>query len=303
MKVKLVQFLPLLGIGLCLGVAGLESITYLGFIRAHSYLPAVIFYIFGLITLFYPLSLNKVLTKFMSTMLAVLAGTASLLYFVLSLLESFTYENYVFTHFHINMKGLVILTALSVLVYIFFSSQRKGLAKLMQDGLYASLIFLFIFNISRLTPLIIKSVMPIIRDPGASYDAKMTTAYPGFYPAMQMVARITGEDSTIIIPPQGAPWVTEGNNFLVSRFLYPRHIVHMESEAKQKFPRGDEYMLIAKGTWPTDGTYTHGWPKMGVPASQIWKFDLKSNTYEVFSRDYNPAVDVWDWGLIKVQYE
>jgi|GEM_PF-1948057 len=303
MKVKLIQFVPLFGIGLCLGVAGLESITYLGFISAHIYLPALIFYIFGLITLFYPSSLGKVARKLVSTIVAVFASTVSLLYFVLSLIESFTYENFVFTHFHINMKGFVILTALSILVYIFFSSPRKGLAKLMQDGLYASLIFLFIFNISRLTPLVIKSVMPIIRDPGASYDAKMTTAYPGFYPAMQMVARITSENSTIIIPPQGAPWVTEGNNFLVSRFLYPRHIVHIESEAKQTLPSGEVYMLIAKGSWPSDGTYAHGWPKISVAANQIWKFDVENQTYETFSRDYDPTGDVWDWGLIKVQNE
>lgn len=298
MKSGVKSYISLIGLVLALSASTLESVTYLGFIRAHTHIPALLLYIVAMFLFLIPTNLSPKLTKSFNILLAIFTSVIMGAYIILSIIESFKYENYIFSHLHINMNGLVILVAVSLMSYFLHSSKWQGILKLAHDGLFASIILLFIYNIAGLTPMLIKSISPIISHPFSSYDEKMTRAYPGFYPALLMVKSIVPENSVLVIPPQSAPWVTEGNGALVTRFLYPRSIVHELGDYS-----GDVYMLIAKGSWPTDGTYEYGWPKEEIIANRVWEFDLSSGSTHSFDRNYDPITDNWDWGLIKVKNE
>jgi hypothetical protein len=287
-------------LALILGIALLESVSYIGYIQAHFFIPSALIYLSGILIFFLPIRKHFHFNKSVNIMLTLTAITSSVLYFSLNLIESAMYENYIFSLLHINLRGLEIFTALSIIIFFIARSHSRGLSQSLRAGLIGSLVFVFISNITHLTPIIVKAISPVITNPMATYEKKLTKAHP-IYPVMQLITKLTPEDATIIIPPQGAPWVSEGNDALVLRFLYPRRVVHLEDLAS--IYQDNTYLLIAKGTWPSDGTYEHGWPKMPVEASRVWKFDLTSHSSTEFARSYDPSLDLWDWGLIEVKHD
>lgn len=293
--------MPLFLLLLALFVSALESVSYLGFIRNNFFIPAWFIYLFALGSMYYPFNLTKNYHAIITKFLAILSIIVTFAFFSLTLIESIQYENYIYSVLHLNLKGLEVMTVVTILSYYLFTARSHSKLKISQAGLTASLLIVLVLNLSKLTPLMLASLTPIIQDPFASYDDKMTSAYPGFYPFMLMVRSHTPEDSTIVIPPQSSPWVTEGNGNMVTRFLYPRIIIHEEDLDADH--TGELYYLIAKGSWPSDGTYKHGWPKTKIPAERIWNFDLQTMSAESFDRNYDPSSDVWDWGLIKAQDE
>ncbi len=273
---------------LALGISLLESVTYLGFVEAHTHIPTVLIYLLAAIIVLFRQESNKPNVIFQVCTKIVAIGS-TLIYFVATGIEASTYQNFIFSHTHINLAALQVFVAVSVFTY-FLSLSKRFLLK-------ATLVILIIYSGAGLLPELVLAIQPIIKNPRSTYDEKMNDAYPGFYPAMQMVKKLTPQTATIILPPQGAPWVTEGNAALVVRFLYPRTIIHEEVGSLVANPA--TFMLIAKGSWPTDGTYTYGWPKVSVKAQKIWQFDLIHGTATAYTRDYDPETDAWDWGLIE----
>ena len=117
---------------------------------------------------------------------------------------------------------------------------------------------------------------------------------------MQLVKGIVPDNGSLIIPPQGNPWEMEGNGAIMTYFLYPRKII--PSVLGEPLHSGD-YALIAKGSWVRRGDVDYGWPKVGVRAKNLWKFDIKNNSFTKVEGDYGPTLDNWDWGLIEVSHE
>lgn len=293
--------ISLLPIFIALIVSGLESVSYLGFIRNNFFIPSWLVYLLTLGALLYLPRPTKKSSLFISSFLVITAIFVSLIFFILSLVESMQYENYIYSVLHLNLKGLEILLAVAILSYYLFSARERDQLRIAQAGLRGTLIIILVLNITKLTPIMISSLTPIISEPFASYDDKMTRAYPGFYPFMLLVKSHTPENSTIIIPPQSAPWVTEGNSNMVTRFLYPRRILQLEDLPVDE--QRELYYLIAKGFWPSDGTYEPGWPKTIIPAQAIWQFDINTMTSVSYARDYDPSSDNWELGLIKASHE
>ena len=289
----------ILAVAIILLISLLESATYLGFVAVHFHVPSVAIYLASFILLAYLPVHKRLGDSSRSHFLLIYTGTLSSLYVFLDFAESLHYPNFVYSHWHLNLSGLEIAVSLAILCYCLTSAVNNSYLERIKRGLLGVLVFVVVFNVAHLLPVLYVSLSPLLRDPFASYDTKMTLSYPGFYPAMQQILQLTPPDSSIVIPPQAAPWVTEGNSALVRRFLYPRQILTWD-----QFPGVSHhalYLLIARGSWPSDGTYPPGWPKVVIPAETIWQFDLDHHAAIHYSRDYDPSQDPWDWGLIKVK--
>ncbi len=288
-------------LGLSLGVATLESLSYLGFLSNHLHIPSIAIYIISIFTLsllpFKETKSKKIIQKLTS----LIAIFITLTYLCLNIIEAYTYENFIFAHFHINLKALNYLTYLSIFYYFFFKPDSIKQKKLPTAGLLASIAFFIIANLAGIIPEITKAVQVIISAPTATYGQKMTTTFPDFYPAIKIIESLTPESATIIIPPQKIPFVSEGNDAYINSFLYPRKIIHLPED--NTIPKGKVFIIIAKGAWPVEDQSLHGWPKIPISAKKIWKIDIHTNSFQEYQRDYHPETDAWDWGLIEVKHE
>lgn len=278
---------------LSLAVAIVESVSYLGFFYNHFDIHSFFIYFIGICcSLFvtnYP-QLIKISLMYLSFFLGIV-------YFVLIFLENITYPNFVFTTTHLNPVTLEILLAL---IWFHYLIVRKN--SLLKSLLIALIIFVGVGNAGKTTGIAYKGLRNIMSDPFATYDQKMTKAYPGFYPAMQQVKKLTHDSATILIPPQANPWEVEGNMAMVNYFLYPRSVANLNPDAITDL--GDNtYLLIAKGSWPRTGVTDYGWPKVPVKSYQIWEFDISTGESKVRVKDYDPMTDNFDWGLIEVSNE
>lgn len=274
-----------------LAVALVESISYLGWFFNHFYVHSIAIYAIGLgCTVFitnYPIVIKNIF-KYISFSLGII-------FFALIFLENITYPNFVFTNTHLNPSTLEIFMTLAWFHYLMIT--KNGFLKSL---LIALIVFISVGSAGKTLGIAYKGIKNIISDPFATYNQKMTKAYPGFYPAMMQVKHLTPDNSTILIPPQANPWEVEGNMAMVNYFLYPRTVANLDI-TKIDSLSANTYILIAKGSWPRTGKTDYGWPKVSVQSSKIWKFDISHGNSEVYIKDYDPQRDNFDWGLIEVR--
>lgn len=276
---------------LILILALVESVSYVGFVRSHFYIPSIIIYlVIGAYALFN--SHIPLLPVYVKKYLYIATILVACFFLIISLTESFTYPNFIYSHLHINLQGFTIFTLITLLIS--FQLTTKNL-------LFGALAFLFLFNLVGIIPLVIIKATPLITHSTSTYSDKMVAAYGDFYLVMQQVRSLTPNTATIIIPPQSAPWVDEGNDALVRRFLYPRNIVHLEQIDLTHLPL-TTYALISIGHWPEEGNYTHGWPKVTLPTARLWQLFPTENLIKEVAGPYDPT-SLWDWGLIEVRYD
>lgn len=287
------QMIYLITTFIALSWSAIESVSYLGFFYSHLHVHSFFIYFLSII-----LSLSyKDKLKAYASRAMVLGYVLGIGYFILIFLESVSYPNFVFTHFHINPLTFQIFVSLAWFHILIINKENFS-----KSLLIALLIFVAIDGAGRTTGYAYKGIKDMIKDPFATYDQKMSKAYPGFYPAMLAVKSITPNEATILIPPQGNPWEVEGNAAMVTYFLYPRHVINLNVDTISSIP-DHTFILIAKGSWPRVGEMDYGWPKVPVSAFNIWEIDTKSGITNSYLRNYNPDTDKWDWGLIEVKNE
>lgn len=275
-----------------IGVSAIESVSYPGYILSHLHISATVFYLASII-----LSLGLNTSTKVSTKLYWAGILISITYIIMVILETITYPNYIFTKTHINLFTLQYFIGIA-----WFHISILNNSKFVKSLLVATLIFIGVDGVGSTLGLAVKGSREIIRNPFASYEAKMTKAYPGFYPAMRAIKTLTPEDSTILIPPQSNPWEIEGNAAMVTYFLYPRKVINLDQDTIAELPR-NTYLLIAKGSWERTGIVDYGWPKVPVSAKRIWHIDVSSNINTAYMKNYDPNLDKWDWGLIEANNE
>jgi hypothetical protein len=280
----------LISLVIALGAAGIEALSYPGIIASHLHIPAYFFYV---ISILLSLTYKNKLNKFVS-IITIIGYVLAISYFVLIFGETITYPNFIFTTFHLNPATFQFFIALS---WFHILIVRKS--DFVRSLLIAILIFVGVDGAGRTFGIAFKDIKNIMSDPFATYEQKMAKAYPGFYPAMQEIKKLTPADSTILIPPQGNPWEMEGNAAMVTYFLYPRHVENLDVDRIGDLPR-NKYLLIAKGSWPRVGDTDYGWPKVSVASKRIWHIDVINHVNNSYKRDYDPNLDKWDWGLIEV---
>ncbi len=257
-------------------------------------------------------------------------------YFILIGLENRNYPNYVFSSYHLqpdNFFNLVLLGLVLSFVGIFYFYNENGKGKVdrlirflliefgdfsfektqkssvFRDFLSRSLFLVSLFllvvyffnNLSKSLSLSFKNTLYIFTHLDATYDDKMRKVWGFYYDYMKFVKENTPENATIVIPPQQAPWLSEGNVALSRYFLYPRKLLngYYDSLPKEHF----DYVLLAYGTWRANKDEDYGWPKVELEASEIIYLDPKNNEVGkikdvVYRPNFNDKVL---WGVIKVK--
>lgn len=278
---------------LSLFAAALEGISFAGYVLSHVGIRAYYIYIMSIFLALVP---SRKAFPFSQILLKISIGIACF-YTALIFLETIHYPNYVYTLLHINPVTFQFFVAL-----LWFHTLSLSGTKFLRSLLISGLIFVGISGAGRTLGMVYENIVKISKDPFASYESKMASVYPGFYPAIQIVKSLTPDSATILIPPQGNPWEVEGNAAMVTYFLYPRKVVNLDPSTIADLP-DNSYLLIAKGSWPRTGAVDYGWPKIGVSASRIWHIDLTQDQVIEYARDYDPLFDKWDWGLIEVKHD
>lgn len=274
-------------------VSAIESISYAGYVVSHISIEPLLIYILSLVFAPYAITLPKKLFR----PIYILTFFILTCYFIIIFAESIAYPNFIFSHFHINPY-----TIMPFILLLMFHVSRLTNISLKKSILLTGLIYLGLSGGAKTFAMIASNFINIIRNPFDSYSKKMTNAYPGVYPVLQTIKNMTPSDATILIPPQGNPWEIEGNAAMVTYFLYPRKVKNLDPLSISEL--GDKtYLLISKGSWKRIGEVDYGWPKVAVPANQLWEINTSGQILNNYLRDYNPYEDTWDWGLIEVKHE
>jgi len=291
----------LLLLSISLATASIESISYLGFIVKHTGISPYLIYLTSLFLAPYAPRQSKLIGR----VLGIVSVILLFILFSLSFAEGVKYPNYVFTHTHINLVSFQFLIVVVVTHAVFLlKNNLENIQKMGLGLLIGILICTGTSGLGRTMAFVSSGVLAITANPWLTYEQKMIKVYPGLYPALREVARLTPDNATILIPPQANPWEFEGNGAIVTYFVYPRHVINLPVDGNIPLLVGPVYILIARGSWPNLISKTqYGWPKIAVNAKRIWQFNLVQNNTIEYSRNYDPSSDIWDWGLIEVLYD
>lgn len=273
--------------------SGVEAVTYFGFIVKHFHFSPYYIYLASIAAALLP----RRVPKFISLLYPYTIILLTLMYFIFIFLEVTHYPNYIYTHFHVNPLSFQLFISIAWIHYLI--QKNLSLSKIL---IIATLIYIGVDGAGRTIALLRNELLLIMREPFLTYDQKMNREYWGFVPAIKEVVRLTPENATILIPPQGNPWEVEGNGAMVRYFIYPRKLMNLLPDMTD-LPKveGPTYVLIAKGSWPNVANPAgYGWPKIKLDSNQIWHIDLATGKNYSYNRSYDPSTDKWDWGLIEV---
>ncbi len=309
-----------------------ESVTYSGFLSQYLILNAKAFMFLDLLSgilLVFPGNKLKYkkegqinsLCKFLFQLNYLITPVLCVFYYLMISAEATNYSNYVFSTFHVIPDNFIYFAFLSVCVSIFgiffegnflgltlsvlpMSKGRGGKLEAVRE-FSALLIFLSVFLLTAWNgigtmKIVIKNNIFIFRNLGYTYDQKMLTSWNDLYRYLQLVKRVTPENSVIKIPPSVRPWLSEGNSVLVRYFLYPRKLISPDEPESQKLD--PDYFFVAKGLWKVSDPSEYGWPREDVDAERIYYFDLESGKISEENKKFfaSDPKNKNSWGLIKV---
>lgn len=296
---------------LCLSL--IESFTYSGFIAKHlfinSFVVAFLAVIFGLLVL--------IMTFFHKDKRGQKGGIKILIFFIiilslyifLKIINRLTYDNFVFSKFHIQPNNLLLSVLITFLPVIVIWSPKINLKKIfsIKNILGAFVTLIVVFNIYKIYKIENRSLRFIINHPLASYDTKMEEKLGTvFYRYTQFINQYTQENSRLLMPPQAFPWPQSGNGAFLRYFVYPRKVGNgKEYMTKDEVAKiSSDYVLLDYGeTETTEGEYTHGWPKFDIPAEKVILMNEDGSYGGEVLGDYR--YENYEgkrvWGLIKVK--
>lgn len=162
--------------------AGLESVTYFGFIVKHFHLSAYLIYFCGLLAALK----SRQVPKFFHKIYPPAVYLITFAYFIFIFLETTHYPNYIYTKVHVNPLAFQLFVSLAWLHYLI--QRGVSFSKLL---IIATLVYVGVDGAGRTIANIHGQFRNIIHNPFMSYDRKMALAYPGFYPAMKEIVRLT----------------------------------------------------------------------------------------------------------------
>ncbi|MCE7898325.1 MAG: hypothetical protein DPW11_00810 [bacterium] len=273
----------------------LESVSYFGFIENKLGLSSLVFYALSLIFSIYAKQIKAVPPKLIKLAITLTSD----IYLILIALETYFYPNYLYSHLHLNPA--VLQFALALFSYHLLIHLKL---KFPQALLYSALIYVGVDGTGRTLGLASRKLGYFLAEPLLTYDQKLAKVYPGFYPTMKEIVRLTPENSTIFIPPQSNPWELEGNGAMVRYFVYPRTVKNLSDNLFVPKVEGSGYVLVAKGSAKARTTaYDYGWPKSTWTGKKAWKLNSENILVEQPENTYIYDPDnLWEWGLIEVDY-
>jgi hypothetical protein len=212
-----------------------------------------------------------------------------LVFIYLFYLESFNYDNYVYSAFHINISRFGFIPGLFLAAWAFIFSKTKFLSK----------ILIVIFCMVSI-PVGIKSIGQVAARThqmflGKNYIVQKTKRefLGDDYKFIEFIKNYLPSNTadTITLPPNEIPWRHTGNPQIMNSLLYP---ITTTNSTKSATP----YMLISS---EEDGASYHLWPDFKVSASKIIIYDWANDeAITILGKDWDASQwqDKKPWGLI-----
>ena len=215
----------------------------------------------------------------------------NLAFIYLFYLESFNYDNYVYSTLHINISRLAFVPGLFLAAWVFLFIKTKFFSK----------ILVIIFCLVTI-PAGIKSIGQVAARThqmflGKDYVVQKTKRefLGDDYKFIEFVKRyfVNNGNITILLPPNELPWRHTGNDQIMNSLLYPINTTNKIDDPL--------YVLISS---EEDGDFYHLWPDFKVPAEKIIIYNWDGDDATIVTNtDWDPAL--WQnkkpWGIIEVK--
>jgi hypothetical protein len=234
--------------------------------------------------------LSKAVFKYKYSLILVITVIFSWVF--LFYLEFFNYDNYVFSHFRIDLYRWFYLPGIILGVwFLLFLKFKKEKSLLITLGVLFCLVSVPV-GIKSTGRVVAKGHQILLGQEFVVQKAK-TTAFGNDYKFIEFVKNyLRGVDQTtlVVIPPDQLPWRHTGNTQIMNSFLYP--IMTTNSIGMSK------YVLISS---EEDGAAYHLWPDFNIPAEKIIIYDWENDkAREISEEDWDPVdwQDQHPWGLI-----
>lgn len=209
----------------------------------------------------------------------------------LSYLESFNYDNYVFTRFHLNLARYSFIPGLLLGLWIIYYLLKKKTNKFL-------VILFFVFCLVSV-PGGIKATGQVIARThqvflGNSYiiHKSKSSVFGNDYKFIEFIKDYLDDQGEVVItlPPNTLPWRHTGNYQIMDSLFYPLTTTNLFGETP--------YVLISS---EADGAEYHLWPDFKIPAEKIIIYDWENNkAITIDNKDWDPEEwqDKNPWGLI-----
>lgn len=290
-------------------VSIVESLKYRGFFAKHFFIDfntlLYVTIISGIATLFFSPTqksfINNIKRYYYSGQIF-LFPFIFVSWVILTALNTFTYDNFVFTKLHIipSLLPSVLFLSFFVLAVIKVSeisykkrvseiSYKKRSKTLITSILIAGFLIIFLFQNQSTLFYILGQSRLIVTNPKASYSEKMAYSWGNnVYGYIELVRKITPIKSTILIPPRDDPWGLEGNDHLMRGFLYPRKVISYNST--KGFPKEKiDYVFLSWGFWrgSIDESKAHEFPNFNLKVKKIYIFNPdKKEVTKTYQENY-----------------
>lgn len=305
---------------------GIELFTYRGFTFRYMYLDTR-FISFLTVLSFFIIFIQRIkqsikltnLTKLILEINKLAIIPLLVANYLLTSLDIYYYQNYVYAKFHININNLQFIISFNILLLILQIIQssetvKKFTWKIIAPKYLINILFLvstlyFVLpQVQTVAKWMYGSLISYVHTIRLSHEDKFiylnggeeTTGWITKY--TNFVNKHVPERATIFIPPQKESWLMEGNPYYIRWYIYPRFTVQSQ-EIISPIPDEAEYVLIDNGAWPAMKEY--GWPRIFIPADKIEKIILiNRDTLEeevLVNQAYDPNTIPQKWGVIELK--
>lgn len=207
-------------------------------------------------------------------------------------LESFNYDNYIFSTFNFNLARFAIIPGIAWAVWAILFLWKKKLK-------WATMFLVVMFCLISVPPalqglgLVFARTHQIFLGKGYVTQKSLNKLYGNDYKFMDFIKNYLSKKEyvTIIVPPDQLPWRHTGNTQIMNSYLYP---IKTTNSMTYVTP----YMLISS---EEDGASYHLWPDFEVPAKEIIIYNWSEEEPTIIKdKNWNP--EEWEdkkpWGLI-----
>jgi hypothetical protein len=283
----------------------IESYKYSGFISKHIFIDSTYFLVVTLISaiLLIGKEQNVIEVLFFKFNKFVILPVCVLIYLIMQLLESFHYNNYVFSTYHLQPSNFFYIVVFSSILGIVGKLINNKVQKL--QFIVMVLPLLFISNITKVVDSAIASDVFVLSHLNYSYSDKLRNSWGIYYDYMEFIKKNTPEDSSILLPPKAYPWFLTGNIEFSRYFLFPRTLINGNEKDPRVSLDSVDYVLIDYGeSQITQFGYTNIWPKFDIDGEYIIYWNPKDGSTkrsDTGKYSYSAQDNTNWWGIVKLK--
>lgn len=290
----------------------LEAFSYKGFIQKHFVIPLDLLILITLISGTFILFSNhrNVFFDFIKRIYykthLILTPLIFLFWLTVTLIESFTYDNYIFTKLHVTPEYILPVVFLTIFFTTATTVKQATASKKFNTRQKLSFLIIYIFFLifiyqnQQTVPYAIQELKWLFKNPTATYEEKIGFRWGDkFYAYVKFIRETVPSNSKVLIPPREDPWGIEGNDHVMRAFVYPRKVVRYQKSLNVKKEDFD-YVLISGGFYSGYKQF----PQFNLNAKEIILFDIDKKTKRVVDSDiydYQDKIYEGKYGLIKLK--